>query len=286
MKRRALLATAGSGLAAALAGCSGSGDDSTLGRHTPRNRTRTTTFDGTPAGDLTRRDRPEPPADPTPDTATDFVRRYERAVLYNDLVDEAPGGDRPVRTEVSAVETSVLADLDDAVLVASDGSARLQREDGGYTRNRALVVHHVGDGSHRPRPYNAYRCASPGLGDDADAVEDAAGFQLYDFSGEDPDVSVAVRDADTGDQVFFSRYAFDGPSLVVQPDVVATAGRYDVSVATQPGSVASLAWDAAPGTPSWLGLTAFVLPGGDLYAAVLDPDLSAEFGSTLCARTY
>jgi hypothetical protein len=288
VKRRALLAVTGSSLAAALAGCAG---PSSTPRRDTRADTTTTTFDGTPAGDLTRREVPEPPAEASADTAAEFVRRYERAVLHNDVVEAAPDDDQPVRMAVSAVRTDVLADLggggDDGeagVLVASDGSARVQREDGGYSRYRALVVHYVADGAHRVQPYNGYRCAAPGVEADQTETEgNPAKLQLYDFTdGEGARVSVAVDDRETGERAFFERYDFGELRLVVQPGVVAEAGRFDVSVATQAGRVASLTWSPEPETPSWWGLTVFVLPGGDVVASVFDPAIPPSFEDDLC----
>jgi len=297
VKRRALLAATGSGLAAALAGCVETsptpGDAGPPpGRDAPAaGRTdTTTTFDGTPPEVLSRRELPEPPATATPESASEFVRAYERAVLHNDLVEYAAGRGQPVRTEVSAVRTDVLLSVggeSGALLVASDGSATARRTDGGYTRNRALVVHYVADGAHHARPYNAYRCARHGV--PAEAVEDGAEpakLQLYDFSdGEGARVSVAVDDRATGERAFFDRYDFGELGLVVQPGVAAEAGRFDVSVATQSGGVDSLTWNPEPGTPSWWGLTAVVLPdGGGVAAGVLDPAVPASFRSDLCRR--
>ena len=289
MNRRALLAATGSSLAAALAGCAESSPPP--GRDTETDAP-TTTFDGTPASDLTRRAVPEPPRSVSADAAREFVRRYERAVLHNDVVEAAPDDDQPVRTAVSAVRTDVLADLGGGeaaaagVLVASNGSARVQREDGGYSRYRALVVHYVADGVHRLQPYGAYRCAEPGVGPETtEGDARPAKFQLYDFSdGDGARVSVAVDDEDAGERAFFSRYDFGELALVVQPGVVADAGRFDVSVATQSGRVDSLAWSPEPGTPSWWGLTVFVLPGGDVVASVLDPAIPASFEGDLCRR--
>jgi len=296
VKRRALLASVGGGLAAALAGCvetspTPGGAGPTPGRDAPGGgRTDATTFDGTPPDALARREVPEPPAAATPESASEFVRAYERAVLYNDLVEYAGRRGQPVRTEVSAVRTDVLLSVggeSGALLVASDGSATARRADGGYTRNRALVVHYVADDAHRVQPYNAYRCARHGVA--ADAVEggaEPAKLQLYDFSdGEGARVSVAVHDRATGERAFFDRYDVGDLGLVVQPGVVAEAVRFDVSVATQSGSVDSLTWDPEPGTPSWWGLTAVVLPdGGGVVAGVLDPALPASFRSDLCRR--
>jgi len=289
VNRRALLAATGSSLAAALAGCADSSPSP--GRDTATDAP-TTTFDGTPASDLTRRAVPDPPRTASLDAAREFVRRYERAVLHNDVVEAAPDDDQPVRTEVSAVRTDVLADIAGGdenpagVLVASDGSARLQREDGGYTRYRALVVHYVADGVHRVQPYNAYRCAEPAVptgqtGDDARP----ANLQLYDFGdGEGARVSVAVDGRETGERAFFSRYDFGELGLVVQPGVVAEAGRFDVSVATQAGGVDSLTWVPEPGTPSWTGLTVVVLPDGAVVAGVFDPAIPSSFTNDLCHR--
>jgi hypothetical protein len=279
VKRRALLAAAGSSLAV-VAGCAGSRP--TPERQRPDERT-TATFDGRPAAELERRELPEPPTEPSVDAAQEFVRRYERTVLYNDLVDQAPGDDTPVRTEVSAVRTDVLAEPDrtDGVLVASDGRASIRRESGGYTRNRTLVVHYVAAGDHRVQQYNAYRCAEPSVQTGGDQTP--AKLQLYDFSdGDGARVSVAVDDRATGERTFFARHDFGELGLVLQPGVLADPGRFDVAVATQDGGVDSLAWAPARGTPSWWGLTVFVLPGGDVLASVLDPELPVSYEDDLC----
>lgn len=303
MKRRALLAATGSGLAAALAGCvetdpTPGGVGPTPGRQTPPpNRTRTTTtFDGTPASELTRREVPEPPDTATPASAREFAAAYERAVLYNDIVAYAEKRDESVQTDVGPIHTAIVADLRDGdadttggasggggLLVVSDGSAIARRDSGGYRRNRALVVHYLADGVHRPRPYTAYRCMRPEIDDDAERdLADAASLQVYDFADSDHEVSVAVHERDGGERVFFGRYDPADLRLVVQPGVVASAGQYDVSVARQSGAVADVSWSPRPETPSWGGLTVVLLPGGRVFAAVLDPDVPASFDGGLC----
>lgn len=294
VKRRALLASAGATL---LAGCGGR---TVVRGPTVRrdDQDSTTTFDGTPASDLETRPVPEPPADATADAAADFVRKYERAVLRNDVVEQAAADSR-VTIDVSPVRVDVLADLDGGgVLVASDGSASNRHGSGGYTRNRALVVHHVDDGSHRLRQYNAYRCARPAVedgGNEADdgvdgtegdevGEDDLVKLQVYDFADGDAAVSVAVRDRTADERVFFDRYGFETVDLVVQPGIVAEPGSYEVSVASQSGGVASLTWEPEPGAPSWWGLTAFVLPDGNVLAGVLDPEIPPSFEGDLCHR--
>ena len=298
MKRRALLAVASSGLAAAFGGCvetdpTPGGVGPTPGRDAPAGGT-TTTFEGTPATELTRRAVPEPPATATTESAREFVRAYERAVLYNDLVAYAEKRGEPVQTEVGPVQTDVVADFRNGgdggpggggLLVVSDGSASARRDSGGYTRNRALVMHYLDDGVHRPRQFNAYRCMRPALDDDAERdPADAASLQIYDFADSDDEVSVAVRERDGGERVFFGRYDASDLHLVVQPGVLASAGEYEVSVARQSGAVADVSWNPRPGTPSWGGLTVVLLPGGRLFAAVLDPDVPASFDGGLCGR--
>jgi len=299
VNRRALLAAASSGVAAALAGCAETDSDpggARLTRERQRPPATETTFDGTPASELTRREVPEPPDAVTPESAREFVRAYERAVLYNDLVEYADGRGEPVRTEVRQIRTDVVAvpEVGDdgstgggGLLVVSDGSARARRDSGGYTRNRALVVHYLADGVHRPRQYTAYQCVRPALDDDAERdPADAASLQVYDFADDDHEVSVAVHERDGGDRAFFARYDPSDLRLVVQPGVVASAGRYEVSVARQSGAVADVSWAPQPGTPSWGGLTVVLLPGGRLFAAVLDPDVPASFDGGLCGRAY
>ncbi|SEW04265.1 hypothetical protein [Halobacterium jilantaiense] len=298
MKRRALLAAAGGGVAAALAGCVET--DSTPGGVGPTPERQTppaseTTFDGTLASELARREVPEPPDAVTPESAREFVRAYERAVLYNDLVEYADKRGEPVQTEVRPIRTDVVADFRNGedgspgggLLVVSDGSARARRDSGGYTVHRALVVHYLADSVHRPRQYTAYQCVPPALGDDAERdPADAASLQVYDFADDDHEVSVAVHEQDGGDRVFFARYDPSDLRLVVQPGVVASAGEYEVSVARQSGALADVAWKPQPETPSWGGLTVVLLPGGRLFAAVLDPDVPASFDGGLCGRAY
>ena len=298
MKRRALLAAASSGVATALAGCvetdpTPGGTGPTPERQTPPADATTTAFNGTPPDELIRREIPEPPDAATPASAREFVRAHERAVLYNDLVKHASGRGEPVQTEVSTIHTDVVADLrtsDDenprgGLLVVSWGSASTRHGGGGYTIYRSLTVHYITDGVHRTRDYSGYRCLQHALGDDAERdPDDAASLQVYDLTGDDNshEVSVAVTDRGSNDREFFARYEPLAPGLSIQPGVVASAGRYRVSVARQSGAVADVSWNPQPQTPSWNGLTIVLLPGGRLFAGVLDPDVPASFDGSTC----
>lgn len=304
MRRRALLSTVG---AALLAGCGSNSED----RRRATTDTSTPTYDGTTLSEPTP--TPEPPGEVSPESAERFVREYERATVYNELlpgtdseggsVEVRPGGCAGAKSiDVEEPTTRALLSGETGVYVASAVSGHVEYACSGShsasgTRNRSFVTHYVGPDRHVAVPYNAYQCAGreepyAAVRDSENASLDADDdghdeltplkFQLYNFREDAPAVAVWLTHVGSGDRVLAETYEIGLPLTVVANLAVRT-GSYRLVARLADGTGVSRTFDAAnPSAPAWHGACLYLTPQRDLLAHVVKPREGLEVPDSLC----
>lgn len=289
MRRRALLSSLGTVL---LAGC---GSDPDPGPVSVPDTT--TTYAGTTLSEP--KSVPESPDTVTPESAERFVREYERATVYNELlpghrdegrgVEARPGGCRGAKSiEVEEPRTRVLLTGEAGVYVASAISGHMEYAcpgSGGAssTRNRNFITHYVGPNRHEAVPYNFYHCAGrddPYAGSDAENVsldtdddgysdEAPMKFNLYNFHPDDPAVAVWLTHLGTGDRVLAETYETD-LSLTVVSNLAVRTGRYRLTARLADGTGVTREFDVTgPSAATWDGTCVYVTPRKELRTLVV-----------------
>ncbi|NEU56105.1 hypothetical protein [Halorussus sp. MSC15.2] len=304
MRRRALLATLGTAL---FAGC----ESKTTDRVAEPDDTATETYAGTTLSEP--KPTPKPPESVSPESAERFVREYERATVYNQLLpgnpDESggvevdPGGCGGAKSiDVEEPTTRVLLTDDVGVYVASAISGHVQhvcpgsRSSSG-TRNHNFVTHYVGPDRHVAIPYNFYQCAGPEepyvssratenatLDTDDDGYREAAPLkiQLYDFHPDDPAVAVWLTHVGSGDRVLADTYSTD-LLLTVVANLAVRTGTYRLVARLADGTSVTREFDAAgPSAPGWNGTCVYVTPQKDLRALVVEPEDGLGIPTSRC----
>lgn len=292
MRRRALLSTLGTAL---LAGCGSNPDPGPVSAPDTA-----TTYAGTTLSEP--KSVPERPDTVSPESAERFVREYERATVYNELL---PGrGDEGRGVEISAGDcggaksidveeprTRVLLTGEAGVYVASAISGHVEYVCPGSgsasgSRNRNFVTHYVGPDRHDVVPYNYYQCAGreePYAGSDAETVsldEDDDGYSevaptkvnLYNFHPDDPAVAVWLTHAETGDRVLAETYATD-LSLTVVSNLAVRTGTYRLTARLADGTGVTRELDVTgPSAAAWDGTCVYVTPQQKLRTLVVESD--------------
>lgn len=295
MRRRALLATLGSAL---LAGCGSSPDADTVGAP---EETETSTYAETTLSEP--KPTPEPPETASPESAERFVREYERATVYNELLPGHADGGRGVEVEpggcggaksIDAEEptTRVLLAGETGVYVASAVSGHVEyacpgSQSASGTRNRNFVTHYLGPDRHAVVPYNYYQCAgrddpyagppadeNVSLDTDGDGYSEEAPMKahLYNFHPDTPAVAVWLTHVESGDRVLAETYE-TGLSLTVVSNLAVRTGTYRLVARLEDGTSATRELDATgPAAPAWNGTCVYVTPQGDLRTLVVESD--------------
>ncbi|MFC4447971.1 hypothetical protein [Halorussus aquaticus] len=304
MRRRALLATLGTAL---FAGCESSPND----RVADPDATATETYAGTTLSDP--RPTPKPPETVSPESAERFVRDYERATVYNQLLPGNPGEGGGVEVDpggcggaksidVEEPTTRVLLTDDVGVYVASAISGHVEyacpeSRSASGTRNHNFVTHYVGPDRHVTIPYNAYRCVgreepyvSPRASENATLDTDDDGhreeaplkLQLYNFHPDDPAVAVWLTHVGSGDRVLAETYPTD-LSLVVVANLAVRTGTYRLVARLADGTSVTREFDATgPSAPGWNGTCVYVTPQKDLRALVVEPEGELGIPTSRC----
>lgn len=308
MRRRALLGSLG---AAMLAGCSSTRDTGGVdypGRTTTAGYTGTTLSEPTPV--------PDPPGSPTPETAERFVREYERAVVYNDLlpgnqgdgeagvdIEADPDGCEGVKSiTIEDPVTRVLLADEPGVYVAASISGRAEyvcpgSDSASSGRNRVFDTHYVGPDRHVVVPYNAYACvgreepyAGPESGrnatldTDGDGHADAAPmkFQVYDVHPDAHAVTVRLAHVGSGDRVLAETYETD-LALTVASNLAVRTGTYRLEARLGDGTSVAREFDVTgPSSAAWDGTCIYVTPRGDLRALTVDSTGALDVPTSRC----
>lgn len=305
MRRRALLAALGTGL---LAGCGSSPDTGSI---SAPDTTETTTYAGTTLTEP--KSVPEPPETVTPESAERFVRDYERATVYNELlpghreegrgVEARPGGCSGAKSiDVEEPTTRVLLNAETGVYVAAAVSGHMEYAcpgSGGAssTRNHNFVTHYVGPDRHIAVPYNFYKCAGredpyagsgPGetvaldTDDDEYAEEEPMKLNLYNFHPDDPAVAVWLTHVESGDRVLAETYETD-LSLTVVANLAVRTGTYRLTARLADGTGVTRELDVAgPSAPAWDGACVYVTPQTDLRTLVVESDGELDVPGSRC----
>lgn len=301
MRRRHFVLAAGTAL---LGGCaSDSSTDGDPDGHAPA-ESDSTDLSGSgatgsttpPATTVDCREPPSPPADPTRDSAREFVASHEAARIHNWLVAQHGGsGDcrpdgagvevrsssarRVVEMSVEDAETAVTADTDAGFYVVSScsGSARYwcpdeRRACARAERNAHFVTHYVGDGEHVRVPDNWIACdvrdepyRSPDAAENVAVPEDDPGmtFRIYDFLGGRA-VDATLTHLGTGDEVLAETYEPPrGPS--VQTNVTVRRGDYRLVASASDDRVAHEFSITSRDDPAWNGICVYLGPDADIH---------------------
>ena len=306
MRRRALLSTVGTAL---LAGCGSDPDDSVPAYP---DREQTPTYTGTTLSEP--KPVPEPPETVTPESAERFVRAYERAAVYNDLlpgsanesggsVEVRPGGCVGAKS-ITVEEPTIRVLLTDGpgVYVAAAVTGHVEHAcpgsgSAGGTRNRNFVTHYVGPERHVVVPYNFYRCAgrerpyagrgtseNVTLDTDNDGYDETppAKIQLYDFHPAPHDVAMWLTHVPSGDRVLAETYSTDLPLTVVANLAVRT-GTYRLVTRLEDGTSASHEFKLTdPSAAAWDGTCVYLTPQEDFRALTVGTAGELGVPDSLC----
>lgn len=306
MRRRALLSTFGTAL---LAGCNSDGSNTPFARS---RATSTPTYAGTVLTEP--KPVPEPPETVTPGSAERFVREYERAVVYNELlpghsgesdagVEVRPDGCAGAKSiTVEDPTTRVLLADGPGVFVAAAVSGHVERAcpgsgTSGGTRNRNFVTHYVGPDRHVTVPYNFYGCdgraepyAGSGVGENVplDADDDGrrerapAKIQLYDFHPDDHAVAVWLTHVDSGDRVLAETYE-TGLPLTVVANLAVRTGTYRLTASLDDGTNVTREFDlAGPTAATWHGICVYLTPREALRVIAVESTDDLVVPGSLC----
>lgn len=253
--RRRLLAGAGSGLAAALAGCLASDDPESGDAETTTDTATTTVESHTVSESGTIADDPPGP-EPYPDRPTDgsraaaveFVEAFEYARTYNSLHE-----DDVEKISVDAVTHYDRADNDGHYVLAR-GSGYANYSDGAHADwGQATAFYYVEPSfAVRTGYYEDHYsdCEDVFASDDPDenfstpCEEPPAGFRAYNLSpnARTLEVSVEYR-GEVTTEVFADQYFLGTIDAIEQESVTYRKGTYRVTARVEDGPTASADWE-------------------------------------------